>query len=71
MARGQKDSHHVARTRIDERRESAEGNWEHDSHPASGASKARFRNSCVVVDCRGSCPEGEVVVGERSVGDVV
>lgn len=56
---------------VGERQESVGGSWEHDSHPASGASKARFRNSCVVVDCRGSCPGEEVVVGERSVGDVV
>lgn len=70
-ARGQRDILHVARTMVGEGRESAGGSWEHDSHPVSGASKARFRNSCVVVDCRDSCQEGEVVVGERSVGDVV
>jgi 7,8-dihydro-6-hydroxymethylpterin-pyrophosphokinase len=47
MVRGLRDILHVARKMLGEVQGWVEDSWAHDSHPESGAWKARYRNSCV------------------------
>lgn len=59
-SRGLKNNLHAARKMADGTRGWEGGSWEPGSHPGSGASRVRFRNSCVAVGSPSRRPEVEV-----------